>query len=35
MQEAFLSVGIASEVYVSEINGQGPKVLDAVTTLAV
>lgn len=35
MQEAFLSVGIGSEVYVSEINGQGPKVLDVVRQLAV
>jgi homoserine kinase len=27
MQQAFLSVGISSESYVSEINQQGPKVL--------
>lgn len=35
MQEAFLSVGICSEVYVSKINGQGPKVLDVVPQLAI
>ena len=27
MQQAFGSVGITSDVYVSEINRQGPKVL--------
>jgi homoserine kinase len=27
MQQAFLSVGITSEAYVSEINREGPKVL--------
>ena len=28
MQQAFLSVGITSEAYVSQINQQGPKVID-------
>lgn len=28
MQQAFLAVGITSEAYVSEINQEGPKVLD-------
>ncbi len=33
MQEAFLSVDITSELYVSEINSQGPKVLEPVSSL--
>lgn len=35
MQEAFLSVDITSELYVSEINSQGPKVLEPVSNLTV
>jgi homoserine kinase len=27
MQQAFLSVGVTSDAYVSEINRQGPRVL--------